>query len=86
MSKDYLVISKVPEIESNRIRAELAAKKARAAATLIREVDGQYMSRPPVDLLPNATWIGQSDATLHNDFVPFDPGTGFGDIWIEVIL
>ena len=53
---------------------------------VIREKNGGYESRPSIDIFPNVIWFGQSDATLHNDFVPFDPETGFGDIWIEVIL
>lgn len=50
----------------------------------VREANGTYEQRPPVNLAPNITWFGQSDATEHPDFVEYDPATGEGDIWINI--
>lgn len=87
MAKDpYLVISKIPDIEANRIRAELAAKKASALSNFVREANGEYETRPSTKSVLNAIWFGQTDATQHPDFVEYDPATGVGDIWIEVEL
>jgi len=74
------------KISNDRARAEKAANKAETymGTPLIREVDGTYQERPPVEDFPNVTWMGQSDPMSHTDFVEYDPQTGHGDIWIEV--
>ncbi len=52
----------------------------------VREQNGQYEQRPPVNIAPNITWFGQSDATEHPDFVEYNPVNGEGDIWIQISL
>lgn len=81
-------LNKSSSIANDRARAELAANKAQLymGAPVIREIDGTYQERLPIEDFASVIWFGQSDATLHADFVPFDPETGAGDIWIEVIL
>jgi hypothetical protein len=55
-----------------------------SALHVVSEVDGTYQSRPPVGDVPNAIWIGESDATLEADFAEWNATTGVGDTWQEV--
>lgn len=72
--------------------AQAAAEKALALMIehvgnpVIREKNGVYESRPSIDIFPNVTWFGQSDPLAQAEFVEYNPATGVGDIWVEVIL
>lgn len=91
---EIIVVNVTEEVEAvaKARAAQAAAEEALEQMTefigspIIREMAGTYEDRPSTDTFPNVTWFGQTDPTSQPTFVPYNPETGVGDMWIEVNL
>jgi len=80
------------EVDTNRFKigngsapwGSLPYKGETGANIFVREVNGTYAVRPSTADVPNAIWIGTSDATQHAAFVEWESATGIGDTWQQV--
>lgn len=81
---DGIVGTQVTELTNHKASATAHTAMRAGLHAVVREVGGVYGTRPPVADVPNALWIGQSDATLLEAFAQWDSATGVGDTWQQV--